>query len=71
VVSAIACLACQGEFLVNNLLHVNDNDEHALDFALHLSRLSSVSMNLNFSIGRIVAPALVTSDNPGQEGCVV
>jgi hypothetical protein len=35
----IDCLACQDEFFVNNSLDVKENDEHALDFALHLSRL--------------------------------
>jgi hypothetical protein len=28
------CLACQEELFVNNLVHVKDDDEHALDFAL-------------------------------------
>jgi hypothetical protein len=28
------CLACQNELFVNNPLDVNENDEHALDFAL-------------------------------------
>jgi hypothetical protein len=30
------CLICQDEFFVNNPLYVKENDEHALDFALHL-----------------------------------
>jgi hypothetical protein len=34
----IDCFACQFEFFVNNP-DVKENDEHALDFALHLSRL--------------------------------
>jgi hypothetical protein len=34
---------------VNNPLDVQENYEHALDFALHLSRLFSVSVNLDFS----------------------
>jgi hypothetical protein len=33
-------LACQDEFFVNIPNDVKENDEHALDFALHLSRLS-------------------------------
>jgi hypothetical protein len=32
-------LACQGELFVNNPLDVKENDEHALDFAFHLSHL--------------------------------
>jgi hypothetical protein len=32
-------LACQEEFFVNNPFDVKENDEHATDFALHLSRL--------------------------------
>jgi hypothetical protein len=30
----------QGQIFVNNPLDVNENDEHALDFAFHMSRLS-------------------------------
>jgi hypothetical protein len=33
------CLACQEECFVNNPFDVKENDGHALDFALHLSRL--------------------------------
>jgi hypothetical protein len=33
-------LTCQDEFFVNNSIDVKENDEHALDLALHLSRLS-------------------------------
>jgi hypothetical protein len=32
------CFACQDECFVNNPLDVKEDDEHALDFALHLSR---------------------------------
>jgi hypothetical protein len=39
------CLACQDEFIVNNLLNVTENDEHALDLALHLSRLFRSALN--------------------------
>jgi hypothetical protein len=31
-------LVCQGEFFVNNPVDVKENDEHAFDFALRLSR---------------------------------
>jgi hypothetical protein len=37
VVCRIDSLACQDDFFVNNALNVKENDEHALDFALHLS----------------------------------
>jgi hypothetical protein len=33
---------------VNNLLDVKENDDHALDFALHLSLFFLVSVNLDF-----------------------
>jgi hypothetical protein len=35
----IDCLVCQDEFFLNKTLDVKENEEHALDFALHLSRL--------------------------------
>jgi hypothetical protein len=38
VVCRIGCLVCQNKFYVNNSLDVKENNEHALDFALHLSR---------------------------------
>jgi hypothetical protein len=40
VVYGTDCLGCQGEFFVNNPHDVKESDEHALDFALHLCRLS-------------------------------
>jgi hypothetical protein len=39
VVSGIDCLACQDELFVNNPFDIKVNDEHVLDFALHLSHL--------------------------------
>jgi hypothetical protein len=39
VVCGVDCLACQNDFFVNNPHNVEENDEHALEFALHLSRL--------------------------------
>jgi hypothetical protein len=41
----IHCLACQDEFFVNSPLDVKENDEHALDFALHLSYIFRSAMN--------------------------
>jgi hypothetical protein len=38
-VYGIDCLASQDEFFVNNIFDVKENDEHALDFALNMSRL--------------------------------
>jgi hypothetical protein len=40
---------------VSSLLDVKENEEHALDFAVHLSHLFLVLVSLVFSIGRIVA----------------
>jgi hypothetical protein len=40
-------LACQEEFCLNNPLDVNENVEHALDFALHLTFLL-VLVSLDF-----------------------
>jgi hypothetical protein len=37
VVCGIDCLACHDQFFVNNHVDVKENDERALDFALHLS----------------------------------
>jgi hypothetical protein len=39
------CLACQDEMFVNNPLDVKESYEHALDFALHLSRLFRFILN--------------------------
>jgi hypothetical protein len=39
VVCRIDSLVCQDEFFVNNPLDVKENDEHALGFVIHLSRL--------------------------------
>jgi hypothetical protein len=63
-------LACQEEFFVNNPLDIKENDEHALDFGLgefglfHLEDCCFISVIT-------VNPSLVTSDNPGQEGCFI
>jgi hypothetical protein len=39
VVWRIDCLDCQDELFVNKPLDMKENDEHALDFALHPTRL--------------------------------
>jgi hypothetical protein len=60
-------LACQDEFFVNNPLDAEANDEHALQFALHLQLgglllcLRVITVNLG----------LITSDNPGQEVFII
>jgi hypothetical protein len=48
VVWGIDCLACQDESFVNNPLGIKANYEHAYDFALHLSRIFTVSVSLDF-----------------------
>jgi hypothetical protein len=48
VVCGIDCLACQDEFFVDNPPYVKGKYEHALDFALQLCRLFSVSESLDF-----------------------
>jgi hypothetical protein len=60
-------LACQDEFFVNNLLDAKENDEHALDFAFHFP-LRGLLLCLRVIT---INPALITGDNPGQEGCVI
>jgi hypothetical protein len=40
---------------MNKPLAVKENDEHALDFAFHISCLFYMSVSVDFSIGRILA----------------
>jgi hypothetical protein len=47
-------LACQDESFVNNPFDTKENDEHALDFAVHLFLSFSVLVSFDFSTGRIV-----------------
>jgi hypothetical protein len=60
-------LACQDELFVNNLLVVKEDNDHALDFALHfpLGELLPCLMVIT------VNPTLVTGDNIGQEDIIV
>jgi hypothetical protein len=44
----IDCFTCQDEFFVDHPLDIKENDEHALDFAFHLSLLFSVPVILDF-----------------------
>jgi hypothetical protein len=44
------CLTCQYELFMNNPLDVKENDEHAIDFALHLSRLLFGLSEFEFSV---------------------
>jgi hypothetical protein len=52
---------------VNNQLDVKENNEHALELALHfpfgglLLSLRHITLN----------PTLIASVNPGQEGCII
>jgi hypothetical protein len=52
VLCGIDCLACLVEFIMNNPLDVNENDEHALDFARH------------FPVGEMLLCLTVTTINP-------
>jgi hypothetical protein len=52
---------------VNSPLNVKENYEHLLDFALHFP-LGELQLCLR---GITINEVLVTSDNPGQEGCIV
>jgi hypothetical protein len=64
---------------MNNPLEVKENDEHSLDFALHLPHLSQSRWIGTFLLGGLlfclrvitVNAALITSDNLGQGGCIV
>jgi hypothetical protein len=47
----IDCLACQGEFFVNNLLDVKENYENAVGFTLQLSRHFRSRWVTTFRIG--------------------
>jgi hypothetical protein len=58
-------LAYQDKFFVNSPLDVKENDEHALDFSI--GRIAALSQDNN----RKKIPSLITSDNPGQEGCII
>jgi hypothetical protein len=60
-------LAYQDKFFVNNPFDVKENDEHALGFTRHFS------LGELFFCLRVITvnTALVTSDNPGQEECIV
>jgi hypothetical protein len=43
----VVCMAGHDDFFLSSPLHGKENDEHALDFALHLSRPFVVSVSLN------------------------
>jgi hypothetical protein len=53
-VCGIDYLSSQNELILNNPLDVKEFDEHALEFALHLCLLFSVSVCLDSSIGNII-----------------
>jgi hypothetical protein len=72
----IDCLACQDKFFVNITLM----SKKMMSMLLTLIITFSVSVSLAFSTGRSVAlsqgpnrksSSHHTSDNPGQEGCIV
>jgi hypothetical protein len=70
------CLACRDESFVKNALDDKYDDEHSLDFPLHLSRFSGLGV-WTFPLGErslylrtvIMNPFLVTSDNPAEKDC--
>jgi hypothetical protein len=49
-VCGIDCLVCQDEFFVNNPLDIEENVEHGLEFAVHLSHLFFVCPELNMPL---------------------
>jgi hypothetical protein len=63
----LSVLSSQDKFFVNNPLDVKETGEHSLGFDLHFSLggwllcLGIITLN----------QALITNDNPGQEGCIV
>jgi hypothetical protein len=71
VVFGIDCLACTDKFFMNNHLDVKENDEHALDFILHLYHICRSRWVWTLPLGglllclRVIAinPFVVASDN--------
>jgi hypothetical protein len=63
----IHCLTFQDKLFVNNPLDVKENDKHSLDFALHFP-LGGLLLCL---IVITIDLALITSDNPRHEGCIL
>jgi hypothetical protein len=57
-------LACQDEFFVNSQLDVKENDEHALCFALDLSRLFRSQWIWTFPLGGLLFCLIVIIINP-------
>jgi len=77
----IHSLACWNKFFVHNPLDIkesDDHDDHALNIAFHLSGLSWPWQHGAFPLGGLllclrfvtVNLALITSDEPGQEGFI-
>jgi hypothetical protein len=64
-------LACHDEFFVSNLFDIKENEEHALDLALHLIRLFQSWRVWTFPLGGLLLCLWATSDNPAQESCIV
>jgi hypothetical protein len=60
VVCRIDCLAYKNELLENNLLDVKKNSEHALDLALHTSRLFAHWLETSMSFKRLPILARVS-----------
>jgi hypothetical protein len=60
-------LTCQDEFFENGLLDVKENGEHASNFSIHFPLVELLLRRRVITLN----PALFTSDNLGQEGCIV
>jgi hypothetical protein len=67
VVCRFNSFVCQDKFFVNNPIDVKENDKHTLDSGLHFP-LGGLMLCLRVIT---VSPALVTSDNTVQEGCII
>jgi len=75
----IHILACWDKFFMHNPLDVKESDDHDLDIAFHLSGLFWPWWRGAFPLGGLslclrvitVNPALITSDDPGQERFII
>ena len=75
----IHILACWDKFFVHNPLDVKESDDHAVEIAFHLSGLfwpwwiGALPLGGLLLCLRVVTanPALINSDDPGQEGFII
>jgi hypothetical protein len=64
VVCGIEYFFCQDKFFVNNPLDMKDNDEHTLEFVLHLSRLFRSRLVWTFRIRLILSSRTLVESCP-------